>query len=72
MASKFQLSDICENVLSSVGRGRGAARAHLLSHGSVGRDEGASPVLPGRVGAFGSDLDPDESPVGQFLRGEAK
>ena len=53
MASRYQLSDESGgDGLYSIGRGRGVMGVRFESSGSVGRDMGASPVLPvSEVGA---------------------
>lgn len=70
MASRFQLSDESDHSHFSFGRGRGVMGVHLQSSGSVGRDIGASPVLPARDRDSGSSRDPSGSPMGQMLQGE--
>lgn len=69
MASKFQLSDESKYSHFSFGRGRGVMGVHLQSSGSVGRDVGASPVLPARDRGPESSQDPAGSPMGRMSWG---
>ena len=65
MASKYQPSDDLDLSHFSFGRGRGVMGVNFQSSGFVGREVGASPVLPARDRDSGSSEDLDGSPMMQ-------
>ena len=65
MASKYQPSEDLDLSHFSFGRGRGVMGVNFQSSGFVGREVGASPVLPARGRDSGSSQDPDGSPMMQ-------
>lgn len=69
MVERLQPSDDTVHCYSPFGRGRGVMWAHFQSSGSIGRDVGASPVLPARDKKQGSSHDPSGLPVRQISQG---